>query len=77
LWRSDRRITCEVSDHGSARDTFLGHLPGDLAADGGHGLRIARQLCDLLEIRIDQPGTTIRMHIRVDGPTGRECRAEG
>ncbi|HLL69380.1 MAG TPA: sensor histidine kinase [Micromonosporaceae bacterium] len=66
LWRSGRRIVCEIRDHGTARDTFLGHVPGDPSAEGGHGLWIARQLCDLLEIRTDQPGTKVRMHMRTE-----------
>lgn len=70
LWRAGHRVVCEVSDHGDARDTFLGHMPGDPNAERGHGLWIARQLCDLLEIRTDQPGTKVRMHMRADPAFG-------
>lgn len=64
LWRTGHRLVCEITDEGTAKDNFLGHLPGDPSAEGGHGLWISRQLCDLLEIRTDQPGTVVRMHMR-------------
>jgi anti-sigma regulatory factor (Ser/Thr protein kinase) len=68
MWRAGHRIVCEVSDHGTAEDNFLGHMPGDPTAERGHGLWIARQLCDLLEIRTNQPGTRVRMHMRCGDP---------
>jgi anti-sigma regulatory factor (Ser/Thr protein kinase) len=65
MWRNGRRVLCEVSDPGYARQDLLGVVPPDPAADHGHGLWIARQLCDLIEIRSLRPGTTVRMHMRV------------
>ena len=65
LWATERRVICEVHDSGTIADQpFLGFLRPDPRAERGHGLWIARQLCDLLEIHAGQPGTTVRMHIR-------------
>jgi anti-sigma regulatory factor (Ser/Thr protein kinase) len=64
LWATERRVVCEISDGGTASDQFLGFLRPDPHAGQGHGLWIARQLCDLLEIRTGQPGTTVRLHVR-------------
>jgi anti-sigma regulatory factor (Ser/Thr protein kinase) len=64
LWATERRVICEVSDSGTISEVFLGFLRPDPHGERGHGLWIARQMCDLLEIHAGQPGTTVRMHIR-------------
>ncbi|WP_433053228.1 anti-sigma factor RsbA family regulatory protein [Dactylosporangium sp. CS-033363] len=64
LWATDRRVICEIIDEGRARDSFLGFLRADPQAGQGHGLWIARQICDLLEMRTGGPGTTVRLHMR-------------
>ncbi|WP_426508528.1 anti-sigma factor RsbA family regulatory protein [Dactylosporangium sp. McL0621] len=64
LWATERRVICEVVDQGSATDNFLGFLRADPQAGQGHGLWIARQICDLLEMRTNGPGTTVRLHMR-------------
>jgi anti-sigma regulatory factor (Ser/Thr protein kinase) len=64
LWATERRVICEVSDSGGADDKFLGFLRPDPHGERGHGLWIARQLCDLLEIHTGGPGTTVRIHMR-------------
>ena len=66
LWATQRRVICEVSDSGTISEGFLGFLRPDPHGERGHGLWIARQLCDLLEIHAGQPGTTVRMHMRRD-----------
>jgi anti-sigma regulatory factor (Ser/Thr protein kinase) len=68
VWREGPWVLCEVTDPGDADDGMLGCLPPDPDADNGHGLWIARQLCDLLQIRTRQPGTTVRMYMRVRRP---------
>jgi anti-sigma regulatory factor (Ser/Thr protein kinase) len=64
LWATDRRVTCEITDPGRATDNFLGFLRADPHAGQGHGLWIARQVCDLLEMRTGPSGTTVRLHMR-------------
>lgn len=64
MWRDGRRVLCEISDPGQAKGSLLGLVPPDPDADHGHGMWIARQLCDLLEVRAGELGTTIRLHMR-------------
>lgn len=67
LWANERRVTCEIADRGTAPDSlfdFLGFLRAGREAEHGHGLWIARQICDLLEMRTGPAGTTVRLHIR-------------
>jgi anti-sigma regulatory factor (Ser/Thr protein kinase) len=66
LWRDDRYVICEVSDPGHARDGMMGCLPPNPDSEGGHGLWITRQLCDLVEARALATGTTVRLYIRAD-----------
>jgi hypothetical protein len=43
------------------------HKPSP-AANGGHGLWIVRQVCDLVELTSDATGTTVRMHMSLRAP---------
>lgn len=64
MWATDRRVICEISDAGTAKANFLGFLRADPQGGSGHGLWIARQICDLLEMRTGATGTTVRLHMR-------------
>ncbi|MFG2043347.1 anti-sigma factor RsbA family regulatory protein [Dactylosporangium sp. NPDC048998] len=64
IWATGRRVVCEITDSGHATDNFLGFLRADPHAGHGHGLWIARQICDLLEMRTGESGTTVRLHMR-------------
>ncbi|WP_432844298.1 anti-sigma factor RsbA family regulatory protein [Dactylosporangium sp. CA-092794] len=64
LWSTERRVTCEIVDRGRAAANFLGFLRADPNGERGHGLWIARQICDLLEMRSGASGTTVRLHVR-------------
>lgn len=64
LWSTDRRVVCEITDPGAATDNFLGFLRADPHAERGHGLWIARQVCDLMEMRTGASGTIVRLHVR-------------
>src|SRR5947207_5572316 len=65
VWREGQRLLCEVTDPGEAKGDMFGAIPPDPDSEHGHGLWAARQLCDLLEIRTRQPGTTVRIHMRL------------
>ena len=64
MWATDRRVVCEITDTGTATGNFLGFLRADPHSERGHGLWIARQICDLLEMRTGPSGTTVRLHMR-------------
>jgi anti-sigma regulatory factor (Ser/Thr protein kinase) len=64
IWTDPQTMLCEVSDTGTGlRDPLTGHLPPDRFATRGRGLWLARQLCDLLELRTGPAGTTVRLHL--------------
>jgi anti-sigma regulatory factor (Ser/Thr protein kinase) len=66
LWRDERYVLCDVFDSGQARNGLMGYLLPNPDSEGGHGLWITRQLCDLVEVRTAPSGTTVRLYIRAD-----------
>lgn len=67
-WREDHCLVFEVDDSGRSRpDPLAGHLrpPADPHRSGGYGLWLARQLCDLVEVR-DGPGWLVRLYAEVE-----------
>jgi anti-sigma regulatory factor (Ser/Thr protein kinase) len=62
VWRSEGRLTCEVSDAGRIKDPLAGLVRPQPGAHRGRGLWIVNQLCDLVQIRSDAHGTTVRIH---------------
>jgi anti-sigma regulatory factor (Ser/Thr protein kinase) len=64
IWTRPHTMVCEVSDTGAGlRDPLAGHLPPRPGLAGGRGLWLARQFCDLVEMRSDPTGTTVRLHL--------------
>jgi anti-sigma regulatory factor (Ser/Thr protein kinase) len=64
VWRDERYLLCEVFDTGQAREGLFGLVPPNPHNEGGHGMWITRQLCDLVEIRTAPKGTTVRLYLR-------------
>lgn len=65
LWLDDRTLLCEVRDAGSAVDPLADRRRPDCGSDGGRGLWLANQLCELVQIRATGLGNVVRMHIRL------------
>jgi anti-sigma regulatory factor (Ser/Thr protein kinase) len=64
IWHTAAEIACQVHDQGEITDPLAGrvrHGPDDR----GHGLWLVNQVCDLVEMRTGQAGTTVRMHMRL------------
>lgn len=65
-WTTGGEIVCEVTDGGHITDPLAGQLRPEPAADnGGRGLWIVHQLCDLVQVRTGPDGTTVRVHMRL------------
>jgi anti-sigma regulatory factor (Ser/Thr protein kinase) len=62
-WTEGRRFVCEVVDSGRIDEPLVGRarpVPGEV---GGHGLWLANQLADLVQVRSNERGTVARVHI--------------
>ena len=62
MWAARRCAICEVQDVGTASEPLIGSRP-DRESQGGYGLWLVNELCDLVQIRSTPDGTTVRMHV--------------
>ena len=64
VWHTEQEILCQVQDHGWITDPLAGQRrrPAD---EPGHGLWVVHQVCDLVEVRTGEAGTTVRLHMRL------------
>jgi anti-sigma regulatory factor (Ser/Thr protein kinase) len=67
VWHTDEEMLCQIQDQGWITDPLAGRIrqPPD---ERGHGLWVVNQVCDLVEMRTGQGGTTIRMHMNIREP---------
>lgn len=63
LWREDGRLIVEVEDRGLIEEQLVGLVRPDVSQEGGRGLWLANALCDLVQIRSGENGTTVRLHL--------------
>lgn len=81
LWREGETLLTEVEDAGLIEDPLVGRLRPGLTQEGGRGLWLANQLCDLVQIRSGPAGTVVRLHVHTgDGEhrfSGGESFGEG
>jgi anti-sigma regulatory factor (Ser/Thr protein kinase) len=68
IWQDQHEIVCEIHDEGTITDPLAGQRRPAADATGGHGLWLVYQVCDLVELRSDETGTTIRMHMQIEPP---------
>jgi anti-sigma regulatory factor (Ser/Thr protein kinase) len=61
IWTTSTQVVCQLEDPGHIVDPLAGrHLP-TLSVDGGLGLWMVNQLCDLVQARTGSHGTVIRL----------------
>jgi anti-sigma regulatory factor (Ser/Thr protein kinase) len=66
VWIAPGELVCQVDDHGHITDPLAGrHMPVPEVA-GGVGLWTVNQLCDLVEVRSNRDGTSVRVHSTLD-----------
>lgn len=64
MWATGGTMICEIADSGHITGpALLGRQMPSVRQDGGRGLWLANQLCDLVQIRSGATGTTIRLHM--------------
>ena len=62
LWQDDSALVCEVGDHGTIEDLLVGRGPALSTQSRDRGIRLANELCDLVQVRSNSAGTAVRMH---------------
>jgi anti-sigma regulatory factor (Ser/Thr protein kinase) len=63
LWTDDATLICEIRDRGRIREPLVGRRRPAAGTAGGHGLWLAHQLCDLVQLRSLRSGTVVRLHM--------------
>lgn len=61
-WTRPDVLVFEVSDLGVIDDPLVGRQAASDLAEGGRGVWLANQLCDLVQIRSSSRGTVVRLH---------------
>jgi anti-sigma regulatory factor (Ser/Thr protein kinase) len=54
-------VVVEFSDSGHLADPLTGRLVPSLEQEGGRGVYLVNQLCDLVQLRSSPQGTTVRV----------------
>lgn len=63
VWREYGALVVEVQDGGRIEQSLLGRIRPAPLAGRGRGLWMARQLCDLVQIRSGPEGTDVRLRM--------------
>ncbi|MEU7906474.1 anti-sigma factor RsbA family regulatory protein [Actinoplanes sp. NPDC049118] len=63
VWTELGRLVCQIDDDGHLRDPLAGRIVPLPQTEGGRGLILANQLCDLVRIHTTREGTSIRLHM--------------
>jgi anti-sigma regulatory factor (Ser/Thr protein kinase) len=61
MWLEPGAVIVEFSDAGRLLDPLTGRLTPSLEQEGGRGLYLVNQLCDLVAVRSSDDGTTVRV----------------
>jgi anti-sigma regulatory factor (Ser/Thr protein kinase) len=64
IWHDGRSVIAEVSSGSAVTDVLAGRRRPTPDALSGRGLWLINQLCDLVQLRSGETGTTLRMHVR-------------
>ena len=64
FWKAAGEVIFQIEDSGHITDPLVGRRRRQASGDGGLGLWMVNQLCDLVEVRTSARGTTIRTHSR-------------
>jgi anti-sigma regulatory factor (Ser/Thr protein kinase) len=65
VWAQAAAVVCEIRDAGRIADPLAGRRQPQRGQVGGHGLWLANQLCDLVQVRTTDAGTAVRLHARL------------
>jgi anti-sigma regulatory factor (Ser/Thr protein kinase) len=63
VWHTAAEILCQIEDCGWINDPLAGRVRPAVDEVRGHGLWLVNQVCDLVELRTCEVGTTVRLHM--------------
>ena len=60
-WQDDDALLLQVSDSGRITDPLVGRIEPNADQGRGRGLWLVNQVCDLVQVRSDRAGTSVRV----------------
>jgi anti-sigma regulatory factor (Ser/Thr protein kinase) len=63
VWSEPGYLVCQIDDRGHLADPLAGRVVPEPEAEGGRGLILAHQLCDLVRMHTTREGTRFRLHM--------------
>ncbi len=63
MWHTETEIICQIEDSGWISDPLAGRVRPPFDQLRGHGLWLVNQVCDLVEVRTSELGSSIRLHM--------------
>jgi anti-sigma regulatory factor (Ser/Thr protein kinase) len=63
VWSDADGLVCEVRDGGHIAQPLIGREEPPIGQIGGHGMWLVNLVCDLVQVRSSDQGTTIRMRM--------------
>lgn len=63
VWREGGEVVGEIVTNSTIEDPLVGRRTPGPEDDGGRGLWLINQVCDLVEVRSDAAGASVRMHV--------------
>src|SRR4051794_22026020 len=67
VWTADQAFVCEISDAGRISDPLVGRVKPSVSPESGRGVWLANQVSDLVQLRSNERGTTVRVLTRLPG----------
>jgi hypothetical protein len=64
VWQDVDALICEVSDSGVIDQPLVGRELPAPGIEGGRGMWLVNQLCELVQVRSLATGTVVRLHVR-------------
>lgn len=62
LWQDDVAVLCQVEGAGVIDDPLVGRRAARTGTPDDRGIRLANELCDLVQVRSNDAGTAVRVH---------------
>jgi anti-sigma regulatory factor (Ser/Thr protein kinase) len=63
VWQEPDGLVCEVRDGGQIAQPLIGREEPAIGQIGGHGIWLVNLVCDLVQVRSSDWGSTVRMHM--------------
>jgi anti-sigma regulatory factor (Ser/Thr protein kinase) len=65
IWKEEQTLLVEVHDRGHISEPLIGRERPAPEQPNGRGMWLAHQLCDLVQIRSDDAGNVVRLHMHL------------